>query len=109
MNDDYEDIMRSAQQTLQAGRRIGEDRAREKRESELASLKTAEFAAKQTALLNEANRIAREARSDAAHAKKETAKATRRSFWSNIIAILSFIVASASFALAVFQYYVSGT
>ncbi|WP_240222672.1 hypothetical protein [Rheinheimera hassiensis] len=109
MSDDYEGIMASARESLFIAENFGKESVRQERESQLASVRTAEIAAKQEALLHEANEIAKEARADADIAKRETLKATRRAFWSNVIATLSLIVAIVSLAVTAFQYFSTAT
>lgn len=59
MSDDYEGIMASARESLFIAENLGKESVRQERESQLASVRAAEIAAKQEALLHEANEIAK--------------------------------------------------
>ncbi len=63
-------------------------------------IKNTKLAYEQIALLKEVNDLALKAHNEAQESKLESEKSANRAFWSNIIAVVSLLVAIASFILA---------
>lgn len=80
-----------------------DQRRKEIRESELASIKAAELASLQADLLQEANNMTKHAQAAAEESKKDAIKASKRALLSNIIAISSLVVALVSLGLSFYQ------
>ena len=85
------------------------EKDKRKRDSELASIKTAELSAQQLEYVRQATQLAQQAQIEAENAKKDTAKAASRAFWSNTIAAISLVIALVSLGLSFFQFLNSGT
>ena len=85
------------------------EKDKRKRDSELASIKTAELSAQQLEYVRQATQLAQQAQIEAENAKKDPAKAASRAFWSNTIAAISLVIALVSLGLSFFQFLNSGT
>jgi hypothetical protein len=109
LSDEHKSLADAAHHYLSHAQHQAEEKAHYERESQRASIETAQFSAKQMVLLNEVNVLAKKAYAEAEFSRKETVKATKRAFWANFIAVLSLFIAAGSLILSVIQYFANGT
>lgn len=96
MHENSETSVNSAKALME----LNKKREKEALEKEATENKISRLSSEQIVLLKEANDLALKAHIEAQASKTESEKSSRRAFLSNIIAVVSLLVAIASFVFA---------